>query len=90
MAKRLVKQPKHGHWNVKCGNFEYIHQYACEYLIHFVSLAGARVSCRTTAQTKMYLRKLVDFKKLVDIITMAIAALETSVLKVLNDEEIDE
>ena len=38
----------------------------------------------TTAQTKKYQRKLVEFKKLVDIVTLAIAVLETSVLKVLN------
>ena len=54
MAKRLVKQPKHGHWNIKCGYFEYFHQYACEYLIGCISLAGARVSCVTTSQTKKY------------------------------------
>ena len=29
MAKRLLKQPKHSLWNIKCGNTEYIH---CEYL----------------------------------------------------------
>ena len=25
MAKRLLEQPKRGHWNIECGNTEYFH-----------------------------------------------------------------
>ena len=32
MAKHLFEQPKHSHWNIECGDSEYFHWFACEYL----------------------------------------------------------
>ena len=55
-----------------------------------VSLAGVNINGVATAHTKKYQKKLVKVTKLVDIITSALSAFETSVSKVLNNGEIDE
>ena len=55
-----------------------------------VSLTGAGFSGITTALTKKYQKKLSKVTKLTNIVTSALAVLETSVSKALNDDRIDE
>ena len=90
MAKCLFKQPKCCLWNIECGDIEYVHQFACEFLLGAVFLAGASVSGVAIVLTKKYQKKLTKVIKLVDIVTSALAVFETSVSKALNNGEIDE
>ena len=55
-----------------------------------VSLAGGRVSGTATALSKKYQKKLARVTKLVDIVALALAVLETSISKALNNGKIDE
>ena len=55
-----------------------------------VSLAGASISGVAMALTKKYQKKLSKVKKLIDIVTLALAVFEMSVSKAFNDCKIDE
>ena len=86
MAKRLLEQSKRGHWNIKCGDSEYFHRFACEYPTgcHFSGWSECQWSGYCTHL--QYQKKLTKVKKSVDIITSAIAVFETSVSKALNSD----
>ena len=55
-----------------------------------VSLGGMSVSGMVMVLTKKYQKKVTNVMKLVDIITLALAVLETSISKTLNDGRVDE
>ena len=55
-----------------------------------ISLAGASINGMATMLTKKYQKKLSKVKKLVDIVTSAIAVFEMSISKALNSGKIDE
>ena len=55
-----------------------------------ISLAGAGVSCVTTALTKKYQKKLLKVTKLTDKVTSALAVLERVLSKALSNGKIDE
>ena len=54
-----------------------------------ISLAGVSVSGVSTALTKKYQKKLSKVRKLVDIVTSALAVFERVVSKALNNGKID-
>ena len=55
-----------------------------------IFLAGAILSGVTTVLTKKYQKKLLKVMKLTDIVTSAVAVVETSVSKALSNSKIDE
>ena len=91
MARHLFKWPKHSHWNIKCGDTEYVHWSSHKYPIGYGIFRWSEHWWHGYGNAHQnYQKKLVKVKKLVDIITSAIGIFETSISKVLNNGEIDE
>ena len=86
----MFKQPKHSHWNIKCGNINYIYRSSHEHSLGRRSLTRASVSGMATVLTEKYQKKVAKVTKLADIVTSALAVFERSVSEMLNSDEIDE
>ena len=90
MAKCLFEWHEYSLWNIECGNTKYIHWSSCEYPPGYCFSGWMSVSGVTIVPTKKYLKKLAKVKKLVDIMTSALAVFKISISKALNDGRVDE
>ena len=82
MVKHLFEQPKPSHWNVKCGNSEYFHQFVCEYP-NGCGIFGWSEHWWSDYSANLQVN-------LVDIVTSAIPVFDTRISKALNNCEIDD
>ena len=90
VAKCLFMWSKCSHWNIECGDLEYVHCFTHKHLIGCSTFSWREHQWTCYSAHHQYQKKLTKVTKMTEIITSAIAVFESSLSKALNNGGIDE